>query len=1060
MSTPETTTETATDPSRAKQFDSFATKHEAARAKADKTYHLTLKIADPGVTYAGNTFASLPAAIKSQDIYTLPIAGDNKPFDIKNRPEEAHPVVIGFMPLCFRYPEDRKGAMNYSFIEPGCWLYIYVDDHLWDEIYVVDAGGGLVQFIHVNLTVFQGLDRRYPTTAPQPKLFVPHTTASGKPRKIEIAASHVQWSWAQISHYGRLDPRDPRRTDKNAGGTPLKERRARHKRLQRIDFGPYHQGANTPGFKPLSTPRTGPGKHLLSLDIAAALLITSNPGTSELQTLWHLLQTEGTGSVAVVLEDPIHVASTLKAEHNDAVDYLQDLQRHMLDGEWGLAALIKSLLDDEAAPALTAQKTREEAQHRYDEAGGRARAARAAYEDKRMHYGFGSTSAEDKAELEKTYEDWQRADTEVGAARQAVATAPEARAPLRTKIDSARFDGVIEGWEAKEQAAVGKIDTTAAAIVSWLENKSPDITFDDAMSDFFDGNLDARHLAGVGNWLFLLTELGLKKSEQRYFQKVMAPAHPLGGVFAEQYASLGKMLLELAFAGSGAASGPDPDGRIDITDGYTWIFSDDSLHASDSRGNPRATTAAISHGTAQIVKEGLEALMKSKLPSEDTRAVLNRVVTFIEKHGPISALHPMVMDVRADSYLRLRKKVKGIIYDPTVTEALSAKMVPRITFGRDKARIEGPTLTIGKLGKGIGWFAASLELLSLALTIQELASSNEPGLDKLKLVNSLAGSISSIVEFFNPEDLKAMELRAAQWEKSALETQITKAANRKARSTLRKRIGSVAALESRLTMRAWALWGFKVLGIAAALVDFGFSILGALRAGKSGNTGEKVASGMEVVATFLGLVAAFGKDAIATGFATSETGVGFGIMGIGVLLCVGAALVRQWYGESEMEKIFRFGYFGVTRYEGGSPFKEPKRQALDSKLNFVDLRIEIGAILDRLFDFLVETIESPVDPVLTVTVKLSNFLAGESALEVSVYKDAHIHALSKELFPITDAQLQVVGTQLKSVTLTYKLDTSLLVEVHARLRVRGEHFVPSDGKLKVSQVDRMPLILM
>ncbi len=1028
---------TTTDDSWSKRLGTFATKHETAKGKQGTTYHLTCEIDDPTATYEDHAFGDLADEAKKKGIYQLPLASGNRPFEVHDRPEDAHPVVIAFLPLCFRHPQDRKDAMNYAFVQPGAWIYIWVGEKLWDEVFVIDAGGGVPQYVHVNLTRYQGLDTRPPTTVPQPRLFVPHTTAGGTARNVEIAVSHVQWSWAQIAHYGRLAPDDPRCTSKNAGGAATADRGKRDKRLQVIPFKDYQARVGAPGAQPFSTPRASPGRHLLSIDVAAAQLIEGAGGHDVAKSMWPVLQGSGKGLLAVVLDDPIQVAVTLKAEHAHALDTLHDLQAHMSIGEYGLASLVESIVEAEGTPAARAKALREELTRKRDAAVAKARVARAEVDWRRRHSGDGSDPDATKRFYE-AFKSWQDADAEAKKAEDALDEAPEALTPLKDRIDSEKIKEVIEGWHAEEEKADKEVQVAAARIVPWLEGKGATIPFEAAMSDFFEANLDVREVAGISLWLSMVSELGTEASELEYFRKLTADTHLVGGALRGARALIGDLFFQLAFHGKAEARQGGKE-QVDLTDGFPWLF-DESIQWPLARGTPLAAVAATSHGAAMMLKEGIEALAKGRLAGEATTSLFDRVVKCINDRTRITGLEVEHTLTSVESFF-LRKKYKGFTREAQI-KRWPAGQVPRIAFKKSTARIEALVPTILASGRAVLWLTAAFETINIGAAIAQIAKSNEPGIETAKLVSLLLGNLGVIGSLVREASQIGGKLEAALREEASLENlaaSLSKRAFKKQRGP--GRLARVRLLERRLRTRYVILVGVKVLGILAAFADFAFAGLTVWRSLKSGSAGEMVAAGMELMAAVVGIAGVIGGEAIAGLLGVSATGVGVGIAAIGVVLVVGAALVRLWYGEADMEKALRLGYFGKVGYQGDGP----KKRAVNEKLNVVDLSKEIGAILELLFDFVVETTVQGMEA-FTVHVKLANFIDGESELQVSAYPaEPGLFSTSRgaEMSPLVPGREAVQDGRM-SVTYTYATGTARVYEIDARLRVEGEAFVPTE----------------
>ncbi|RMF13928.1 MAG: hypothetical protein D6758_12365, partial [Gammaproteobacteria bacterium] len=106
-------------------------------------------------------------------------------------------------------------AVTETALPPG-WLYVFRGGYLWAE-YQVDSQAvskpdpARVSLRPVDLQQLQGQDAR----PAQPRKAIPlHTLRAPEDEAVEVAFSHVQWSWAQINAMGGLRPEpDPERPD-------------------------------------------------------------------------------------------------------------------------------------------------------------------------------------------------------------------------------------------------------------------------------------------------------------------------------------------------------------------------------------------------------------------------------------------------------------------------------------------------------------------------------------------------------------------------------------------------------------------------------------------------------------------------------------------------------------------------------------------------------------------------------------------------------------------------------------------------------------------------------
>jgi type VI secretion system secreted protein VgrG len=117
------------------------------------------------------------------------------------------------------------------------YIYIFVSGHLWRELHSDGRGA----FADVDLARHKGADARPAMGNAQTAIIVPFQIGGTRP-EITICYAEVQWSWAQITALGGMDPADIRHatapritpcTDPGKAATYRKER------LQPLDLSGY-----------------------------------------------------------------------------------------------------------------------------------------------------------------------------------------------------------------------------------------------------------------------------------------------------------------------------------------------------------------------------------------------------------------------------------------------------------------------------------------------------------------------------------------------------------------------------------------------------------------------------------------------------------------------------------------------------------------------------------------------------------------------------------------------------------------------------------------------------
>ncbi|WP_196161032.1 LysM peptidoglycan-binding domain-containing protein [Reinekea sp. G2M2-21] len=108
-------------------------------------------------------------------------------------------IQVGIQALNAEEGEIIEGYM------PEGWLYVFVNGYLWHE-YEVDSHG---DFCGIDLRYQQTLDHRSATGVPSKNIVIP-TRMEGEDTEVQIAFSHVQWSWRRVLSLGGMNPEDIR----------------------------------------------------------------------------------------------------------------------------------------------------------------------------------------------------------------------------------------------------------------------------------------------------------------------------------------------------------------------------------------------------------------------------------------------------------------------------------------------------------------------------------------------------------------------------------------------------------------------------------------------------------------------------------------------------------------------------------------------------------------------------------------------------------------------------------------------------------------------------------
>lgn len=129
----------------------------------------------------------------------------------------------------------RQLAYHSASLRAGGYVYIFMDGFLWRELKVLTAD----RYQDVHLGYYHGYDERPASGQSLVYVTVPQTIGTQQ-KKITIAYSEVQWSWAYINALGGMNPADSRLKQRPQPG-PDEHRRLpagikpdKHKRLQDI----------------------------------------------------------------------------------------------------------------------------------------------------------------------------------------------------------------------------------------------------------------------------------------------------------------------------------------------------------------------------------------------------------------------------------------------------------------------------------------------------------------------------------------------------------------------------------------------------------------------------------------------------------------------------------------------------------------------------------------------------------------------------------------------------------------------------------------------------------
>lgn len=232
--------------------------------------------------------------------------------------------------------------------EPGGWLYIFLDGHLWRELRLDDDG----RWSDVDLAAGEakpsgiGLPIRKvePTGMADHTISIPVRIGDHEP-EIELALSHRQWSLDRIKAMGGLGPKDYRRLavesehdsqdEEGADPAALREKRFHllnpSTAVQTLSEGDISAGGR---FE-----RTALGRrprHMASLKI----LEDDNSRTEQMESLC------AEDVLAVELNDAFGQAERLRNEYDRCLLEQELIHESLESGEYALASLVKALITE------------------------------------------------------------------------------------------------------------------------------------------------------------------------------------------------------------------------------------------------------------------------------------------------------------------------------------------------------------------------------------------------------------------------------------------------------------------------------------------------------------------------------------------------------------------------------------------------------------------------------------------------------------------------------------------------------------------------------------------
>jgi hypothetical protein len=230
--------------------------------------------------------------------YDIPLLAGVFPVDGSVAALQRSTLLIPWKPLVYT---DRRNSASKAADLSDCWLYIFLDGHLWREIYAETDG----TFRDVNLELPDRAenDIRAASGHPSNVVLTPFSIAGRQP-VVEIAVAHAQWTWRTLCAMGGPADGDRRflhRVILNARRIALEDRR--RLRFTQIDFTNDLIGrASTDG---MISPLKAAGMGWRERKIQISLQQSRSP--------------------AVFLHDPLVTARTLAARYQAAWKAMEDL---------------------------------------------------------------------------------------------------------------------------------------------------------------------------------------------------------------------------------------------------------------------------------------------------------------------------------------------------------------------------------------------------------------------------------------------------------------------------------------------------------------------------------------------------------------------------------------------------------------------------------------------------------------------------------------------------------------------------------------------------------------
>ena len=256
--------------------------------------------------------------------YVVPL-GNNIPSEVFSENDhllDANKWENTLVPLRLRryLDEDRRDKGH---LRPG-WLYLFRNGHLWRELQIIGRYG-VNLYQDVNLTEYKGKDQRPATAEAESHVLIPYQFGN-KAEPFEIAYSEIQWTWARIDSYGGMSKDDPRMKNGpqvDPGNNNDDANKRREKRFRRLCLKKDDLIAHHPWLQEVREPGGGhSGRY--NADVYSEQEIT------------------------IVLDDQLALLRRLKREHDSIADEINGLKAYADTGEYALAQLVKSIVDNDA----------------------------------------------------------------------------------------------------------------------------------------------------------------------------------------------------------------------------------------------------------------------------------------------------------------------------------------------------------------------------------------------------------------------------------------------------------------------------------------------------------------------------------------------------------------------------------------------------------------------------------------------------------------------------------------------------------------------------------------